>query len=431
MWRPLCCSLRATVASSSNLNKEEQDSSVTTEHQDEKPLHPDSDSHKEDLEQCQETIQSLTTAKDVAEPNEVSSNTPEEGESQHQEDFRVRSLSASEVKSRNQDQLRTGVLEGISENNISRSTLHVIPNPSLVTCASDSSESLSLYTTPPTSRHPSVSSHHPLAKTAKKARSPTSLPRNMPSAHSHSPTRGSVSISPTSTPLRNTPSAHSHSPTRGSVSISPFSTLPRNTTSSQSHSPTRGSVTSSQNNSHGYQELLSKIEEDKKDRERQHDEFLKAIADFSGKLDKVLSEMKAKRTSDSELCTDGTHSDKPMSPTYLYESSSTKSLLPPNTPVSVHVLLKVSELVPHKWKFLARRLGVEEHEVQQIRGDNQGDVHEQSYQMLLKWTQSNGGGSYQALGEALRSTFGEKLHSDYVKMVVETEKRHSFVANSQ
>ena len=406
MWRPLCCSLRATVASSSNLNKEEQDSSVTTEHQDEKLLHPDSDSHKEDLEQCQETIQSLTTAKDVAEPNEVSSNTPEEGESQHQEDFRVRSLSASEVKSRNQDQLRTRVLEGISENNISRSTLHVIPNPSLVTCASDSSESLSLYTTPPTSRHPSVSSHHPLAKTVKNPRSPTSLPRN-------------------------TPSAHLHSPTRGSVSISPFSTLPRNTTSSQSHSPTRGSVMSSQSKSHGYQELLSKIEEDKKDRERQHDELLKAIVDFSGKLDKVLSEMKDRRTSDSELCTDGTHSDKPMSPTYLYESSSTKSLLPPNTPVSVHVLLKVSELVPHKWKFLARRLGVEEHEIQQIRGDNQGDVHEQSYQMLLKWTQSNGGGSYQALGEALRSTFGEKLYSDYVKMVVETEKRHIFVANSQ
>ena len=100
-----------------------------------------------------------------------------------------------------------------------------------------------------------------------------------------------------------------------------------------------------------------------------------------------------------------------------------------NSPVSLQILVKLSERVTRKWKFLGRRLGIKEHEIQQIKGDNQGDMQEQSYQMLLKWTQSNGGGSYQELGEAVKMTFGEKLYSDYVKMVMELEGKDDSVAN--
>ena len=55
-------------------------------------------------------------------------------------------------------------------------------------------------------------------------------------------------------------------------------------------------------------------------------------------------------------------------------------------------------------------------------GDNQGDTQEQSYQMLLKWTQSQGEGSYQTLGDAIRTIFGEKLYSKYVKIVLNSEE---------
>ena len=99
-----------------------------------------------------------------------------------------------------------------------------------------------------------------------------------------------------------------------------------------------------------------------------------------------------------------------------------ESMLPQHIPVSERVILRLSERVTPKWKFLARQLGMEEHEIQKIAGDNQGDTQEQSYQMLLKWTQSQVEGSCQTLGDAIRTIFGEKLYSKYVKIVLNSEE---------
>ena len=186
---------------------------------------------------------------------------------------------------------------------------------------------------------------------------------------------------------------------------SSISSLPREPVQQQDH--------------HQLQALLSKMEEVEQVRMKQHEDLMKMIAE---KIDTLVTEIRDSRESERRVSTDGV---KPQDGKGEYRDIG-ESQLPRNIPVSPKVLLKLSERVPRKWKFLARRLEVEE----QIKGDNQGDIQEQSYQMLLLWGQTQAGGSYQVLGEAVRLTFGEQLHSEYIKMVVE-EERHNFIPNSQ
>ena len=100
----------------------------------------------------------------------------------------------------------------------------------------------------------------------------------------------------------------------------------------------------------------------------------------------------------------------------------TASQLPQNCSVSTDVLVGLAKRMT-QWKFLARRLHIEEHDIQQIGVDFPGSIQEQSYQMLLKWklSLSSNNTSYHTLGEAVRQEFGETLYCDYVDMVREAE----------
>jgi len=56
------------------------------------------------------------------------------------------------------------------------------------------------------------------------------------------------------------------------------------------------------------------------------------------------------------------------------------------------------------WKKLARALGLED-KVERIRTDNENDVTEQAYRMLLAWKQRNGTlATLEVLSEALRKS---------------------------
>ena len=290
-------------------------------------------------------------------------------------DQRVRSKSASEALRVPQPSLKvkspTPSLENIIEQQEGKSSpqIRVIRNYGT---ASLSESSDSIYRTPPTTRRiteKDVPLRNPLA-----TRSVVARPDDMTGSY------------------------------RSSIS-----SLPREPVQQQDH--------------HQLQALLSKIEEVEQVRMKQHEDLMKMIAE---KIDTLVTEIRDSRESERRVSTDGV---KPQDGKGEYRNIG-ESQLPRNIPVSPKVLLKLSERVPRKWKFLARRLEVEEHQIQQIRGDNQGDIQEQSYQMLLLWGQAQGGGSYQALGEAVRLTFGEQLHLEYVKMVVE-EERHNLIPNSQ
>ena len=87
------------------------------------------------------------------------------------------------------------------------------------------------------------------------------------------------------------------------------------------------------------------------------------------------------------------------------------------TPVSDRVAQNLARRTP-KWKFLARDLKLQDHEIESISGNYPQDVEEQCYQMLKKWKQMNGNNADCAtLGEALKKNFGEQLYSDYLALM--------------
>ena len=52
-----------------------------------------------------------------------------------------------------------------------------------------------------------------------------------------------------------------------------------------------------------------------------------------------------------------------------------------------------------------------------------GTPRNRAIRWLLKWTQSQGEeGSYQTLGDAITTIFGEELYSKYVKIVLNSEE---------
>ena len=285
--------------------------------------------------------------------------------------YRLRSLSASDDKSSPQ-RSRGRILEDIFEDDTRSTSLprnypNVTPkHQSLVTSTGGSSESV--YKTPPTSRHASSASSHPL--------------NTMKSASRLS-----------------------------FMSTSKISSLTRET------GPTRERRSS--------QALLCKMEETEQKRQQQHKELLNVIANFTVKLEKVVSDMKVTRNKDRDTSTDGVCKTQ-QSPKGLVSGGNNGYLLPQNTPVSSEVILKLSKRVSTpQWKFLGRWLKIPDHEINTISANHKEDIQEQSYQMLLKWRESNGGGCYQELGEAVRMEYGEQLYSDYVKMVVESEGRQN------
>ena len=95
---------------------------------------------------------------------------------------------------------------------------------------------------------------------------------------------------------------------------------------------------------------------------------------------------------------------------------------PQNCSVSTDVLVRLAKRMT-QWRFLARRLHLQECDIQQIGVNFSNDIQEQSYQMLLKWklSLSCNSDAYHTLGEAVREEFGETLYSDYVTMVQEAE----------
>lgn len=65
-------------------------------------------------------------------------------------------------------------------------------------------------------------------------------------------------------------------------------------------------------------------------------------------------------------------------------------------------LLNISTQVLSSWELLARVLGFQDVELDQLVADNR-DIFEQCYQMLLRWKQKCGSqGSYEALARALQ-----------------------------
>ena len=186
---------------------------------------------------------------------------------------------------------------------------------------------------------------------------------------------------------------------------------------------TAKSSLSSIHQDHYHQNLVSKMDALQKIGLNQQD-LMKVIVE---RIDALVTELREGKERQNGSTNDVKALDKPVE--FFTDISGLQHLQ--KYPVSIHVILRLCEHVLHKWKFLARRLGLQEHEIQQIKEDNNGDIQEQSYQMLVKWKQSQRGGSYQELGGVVRMTFGEQLYSDYAKMVIEVEGRHNSVANSQ
>ena len=95
------------------------------------------------------------------------------------------------------------------------------------------------------------------------------------------------------------------------------------------------------------------------------------------------------------------------------------SNLLPATEVPTDALLWLSERI-ESWKFLARYLKLEEHEIKRIEQDNLHSIAEQRYQMLLTWKLQNPTATLQTLGEALvKNPKTRHLLGDFAMLVSE------------
>ena len=178
------------------------------------------------------------------------------------------------------------------------------------------------------------------------------------------------------------------------------------------------------------QPVLAKMEELERERQNQHNETREMMLELNqtlvskmegliDKLDELVTYFLDKRDDkdDKDAATGSTGNT-----TLPQEDGASGVVVEANLPrdctVSSKVILGLAKVVP-KWKFLARELGVAEHEIQQITENHSGDVEEQSYQMLLKWKKSKSDNSCHTLGEAVRKEFGGELFSRFVIMVNE------------
>ena len=180
-----------------------------------------------------------------------------------------------------------------------------------------------------------------------------------------------------------------------------------------------------------FQTLLSKMEEYEHERQNQHNKTTEMMSELNqtlvskmegltDKLDKLVTYFLSKHDDeDDKDAATGSTSNTTNPQEDMYRSSNfVEANLPQDSAVSSTVVLELAKVVP-KWKFLARRLGIQEHEIQQITENYPSDVEEQSYQMLLKWKKSKSDTSCHTLGGAVRKEFGEELYFDFVRMVTE------------
>ena len=58
-----------------------------------------------------------------------------------------------------------------------------------------------------------------------------------------------------------------------------------------------------------------------------------------------------------------------------------------------------NDVLEENWKFLGRRLGLHDRQINRIQSDNEGELYEQCYMMLREWR--NTGGTFQNLADAL------------------------------
>ena len=174
--------------------------------------------------------------------------------------------------------------------------------------------------------------------------------------------------------------------------------------------------------------VLAKMVETEQSRQRQHDELRDVISDLTKKLDALVTVALDRQDSKDGAVAESSAGD--LTPTAEPDLEKIPSTLPKNCPVCSTVLLRLSEVVP-KWKFLARWLQLQEHEIQRLCENHQNDVQEQCYQMLLKWQQCRSNASYQALGEAVKLAFGDQLYSNYVRMANEAEGNTIRTCSSQ
>ena len=177
--------------------------------------------------------------------------------------------------------------------------------------------------------------------------------------------------------------------------------------SSSYHTPptSRRTVRVLQAQEHTHRAQITRMEIAEKERMKQHMEMKETILGLTKRVEKLETENKCKDTA---------------TPDREELIKNTASQLPQNCSVSTKVLVGLAKHVT-QWKFLARRLHLQESDIQQIGVNFSNDVQEQSYQMLLKWKLTCSNASYHTLGEAVREEFGETLYCDYVEMVREEE----------
>ena len=85
-------------------------------------------------------------------------------------------------------------------------------------------------------------------------------------------------------------------------------------------------------------------------------------------------------------------------------------------PVSDEDLTDIGAKVQGKRKRLGIALGLKDHELDVIERENPKKIHEQSYQILLKWLRERGGeATYHALAQALcdRTVMMRRVTNDY------------------
>lgn len=58
-----------------------------------------------------------------------------------------------------------------------------------------------------------------------------------------------------------------------------------------------------------------------------------------------------------------------------------------------------NDVLEENWKFLGRRLGLHDRQINRIQSDNEGELYEQCYMMLREWR--NTGGTFKNLADAL------------------------------
>lgn len=100
----------------------------------------------------------------------------------------------------------------------------------------------------------------------------------------------------------------------------------------------------------------------------------------------------------------------------------------PNKACDQDILLWIAEKVT-KWKFIGRRLGLEEAALFRIETENPKDIREQCYQMFQHWKSVDPENfTYITLGEALQKE-STKLFNEYVKMVPELSMNKAHQTN--